>query len=84
MKLLIILFLTTSVTSQSAAPKFGDRIGKLKRNFQSTSTSTSTTPLPVSTIDDLISDELDDDFHENDINRSDEYYSMDEHENNKK
>ncbi|CAG9810130.1 unnamed protein product [Chironomus riparius] len=84
-KLLIILILTTSVTSQSAAPKFGDRIGKLKRNFQSTSTSSSTTPLPVSTIDDLISDELDDDdFHENDINRSDEYYSMDEHENNKK
>lgn len=86
-KLLIILIFTTSVTSQNAAPKFGDRIGKLKRNFQSTSTS-STTPLPVSTIDDLISDELDGnesaDFHENDINRSDEYYSLDEHENNKK
>lgn len=85
--LIIILILSATISAQSSSPKFGDRIGKLKRNFQSTSTSSTTTHPPQLAIDDLINDNIDDvdaDFHENGIHRSDEYYSMDEHEHNKK
>lgn len=57
----------------SAPPKFGDRIGKLKRNFllsTSTSTTTSTTTTTMSSLDD-----------ENDIHRSDDYFTTEDHEN---
>lgn len=78
----ILMFNINIVLPQSPAPKFGDRIGKLKRNFQSTSTS-STTARPVNdhTIGNIF--EEDQDFHENDIQRSDEYYSIEDHDNKK-
>jgi hypothetical protein len=72
------LFLTLTLTTiavANSAPKFGDRIGKLKRNFQ-TSTTSSTTTQPSHNFDDL-----NDDF--NDIHRSDDYFAVDEHENKK-
>lgn len=75
MNSLVLILIVTSVTAgPSPTPKFGDRIGKLKRNFQSTSTST-TTAVPV--------EESDEEFQHNGIARSDEYYLMDELEQNK-
>lgn len=58
----------------SAPPKFGDRIGKLKRNFllSTSTTTTSTTSTTMSTFDD-----------QNDINRSDDYHMTEEHEDKK-
>lgn len=57
----------------SAPPKFGDRIGKLKRNFRvNTTTTTTTTAAPIVSFDGL-----------NDIQRSDDYYSTDDHDNKK-
>lgn len=58
----------------SAPPKFGDRIGKLKRNFYlNTTTTTTTTTTTVAPVFD----------GQNDIQRSDDYYSTDDHENKK-
>lgn len=76
------LFLTLTLTTiavANSAPKFGDRIGKLKRNFQ-----TSTVPVTTSTTTTQSThnfDDLNDDF--NDIHRSDDYFAVDEHENKK-
>lgn len=77
----IALLCTSAVVAQhetvSAPPKFGDRIGKLKRNFHLNATvlttktrTTSTTTMP--SFDDS-----------NDIQRSDDYYTSEDHENKK-
>lgn len=54
--------------SVSAPPKFGDRIGKLKRNFHREATSTTTTTT-MSTFD-----------VQNEIHRSDDYFGTEDHE----
>lgn len=56
----------------SAPPKFGDRIGKLKRNFHRDATSTSTTTIATTT--ELSFDD------QNEIHRSDDYFAADEHD----
>lgn len=56
----------------SAPPKFGDRIGKLKRNFllsTSTSTTTSTTTTTMSPVED-----------QNEIHRSDDYFTTEDYD----
>jgi hypothetical protein len=54
--------------------KFGDRIGKLKRNFKVTSVSTTVTPTTTR------SSSTDSDYEfNNDIHRSDDYSSSDDH-----
>jgi hypothetical protein len=65
---------------QIALPKFGDRIGKLKRNFMTSTTTTTATTVTSSTLAPTFND-LNDDF--NDIHRSDDYFSVAEHENKK-
>ena len=58
----------------SAPPKFGDRIGKLKRNFllSSTTSASTTTSTTMSTFDGL-----------NDIHRSDDYYTTEDYDSKK-
>lgn len=74
--LYIIRICTSAITNDepvSAPPKFGDRIGKLKRNFflsTSSSTTTSTTSTTATT-------SLD---NENDVHRSDDYLATEDHE----
>lgn len=70
----ILLTSTAIITTANSEPKFGDRIGKLKRNFQASTTTTT-----VSTTHNF--NDLNDDF--NDIHRSDDYFAIDEHENKK-
>jgi hypothetical protein len=92
---LVILLMNTTITHQNSTPKFGDRIGKLKRNFQissttssssttstTTTTTSSTTTATPSTVLDLRHDDRDDNIS-NDINRSDNYVDVDEHDDSK-
>lgn len=64
----------TSPLSVSAPPKFGDRIGKLKRNFQPSTTSTTTTTTTT------LSPSFE---NENDIHRSDDYFTAEDLDNKK-
>ncbi|KAG5669262.1 hypothetical protein PVAND_017153 [Polypedilum vanderplanki] len=82
MLIFILLLLIAQSTTQNSTPKFGDRIGKLKRNFQisssTVSTTTTTTAQPSTTEIDL---KFNEDELTNDINRADNYFDMEEHEN---
>lgn len=76
---LLCIILTTSISAipkdelVSAPPKFGDRIGKLKRNFvPSTFPSTTTTTTMTTTMSVEV---------ENEIHRSDDYFTTEDHEN---
>lgn len=73
----ILLTSTAIITTANSEPKFGDRIGKLKRNFQPSLTSTTTTTIATN----INHNDLNDDF--NDIHRSDDYFSLDDHDNKK-
>lgn len=61
----------------SAPPKFGDRIGKLKRNFH---LNTTTTPIPSTRVTSTTLSTFND---QNDIHRSDDYYAAEDHDNKK-
>lgn len=83
MSLWFIALLCTSVIAQqesvSAPPKFGDRIGKLKRNFHINTTAATTTTTTVASKEATTMS-----FDEsNEIHRSDDYFSSDDHENKK-
>ena len=86
MSLWFIALLCTSVIAQqepvSAPPKFGDRIGKLKRNFHiNTTSATTTTTTPASR--EIITSTVSNFDKSNEINRSDDYFTTEDHENKK-
>lgn len=85
MSLWVIALLCTSVIAQepvSAPPKFGDRIGKLKRNFHINTTAATTTTTTVATREARTTTVSSFD-ESNEIHRSDDYFTTDEHENKK-
>lgn len=78
-RFIVLVYIITCTSSSpalyetvSAPPKFGDRIGKLKRNFQVTSTTktTTTTATPSTTLSSF--------DNENEIHRSDDYYTTED------
>lgn len=84
----IALLLCTSVIAHqepvSAPPKFGDRIGKLKRNFHinttaATTTTTTTTAAASTTVSSTSTVPSFDESNE--IHRSDDYFTTEDHEN---